>query len=260
MKRVLVPALAAILTVAGCGPHDPVGAAAPTVKAAGEAGFEAAPRVVAIEPLPGGGLLIRGEGAAGAPLRLASPDGRAFESQAAADGVWTMRLVTSGEPGLFGLSSQVAGRPVQAEGYVALAPGAAALLRPGSGARRIGAVQAGFHLDAVDIDASGGAVVSGYAAPGAAVTASVDGAVAGESVAGASGAFSVSLVEPVGKAITVRSGGAEGTVAVAGVRPSRPAHGPYAIARRDDAWRIDWMTPGGGLQTTLLLDRAGGGA
>jgi len=29
--------------------------------------------------------------------------------------------------------------------------------------------------------------------------------------------------------------------------------GHYRAAREKDGWRIDWMTPGGGAQATLLL-------
>lgn len=263
MKRVLVPAAAAVLMVAGCGPQAPVGAAAAPTKAPGEAGFETAPHILKVQALPGGGLILHGDAAARSPIRLASPDGRVFESQTDAKGVWIMRLPTVGAPGLFGLSSRAAGRAVQAEGYVALLPEpvpAVALLRGGAGAVRIADPRAGLRIEALDVDASGSAVVSGFAAPGAPLSAGMDGTAAGQGTADTDGAFSISLGQPLTGAVTVRAGSDAATVTVGGVRPVRPAAGPYAISRLPAAWRIDWMTPGGGLQATILFDPAGAGA
>ena len=45
--------------------------------------------------------------------------------------------------------------------------------------------------------------------------------------------------------------------ASATLSPALPlAHGPFRAARSATGWRIDWLTPGGGVQTTLLIQTA----
>lgn len=53
--------------------------------------------------------------------------------------------------------------------------------------------------------------------------------------------------------------GAELAAAKVGVSAPQPMPPdvPYRGQRVDGGWRIDWLTPGGGPQTTLVLDDAG---
>jgi hypothetical protein len=37
-------------------------------------------------------------------------------------------------------------------------------------------------------------------------------------------------------------------------QPIHIATPPFDAERLDGAWRIDWMTPGGGVQSTVLFD------
>ena len=79
---------------------------------------------------------------------------------------------------LFGLSEQVAGRPVRAEGYLAVLPGPgrpAAVLGAGTGAETLGPPVSGLALTAVDFDTGGDAVASRFAKAGAPLRVSVDG-------------------------------------------------------------------------------------
>jgi hypothetical protein len=77
---------------------------------------------------------------------------------------------------------------------------------------------------------------------------------------GPTGAFTVALGEPLGftghKLEIVE--GARRADAGPSLSPAEPlSGGPYRATLTPGAWRIDWMTPGGGLQTTLLLARDG---
>ena len=116
---------------------------------------------------------------------------------------------------------------------------------------------------AVDFDSKGGTVVSGRAAPGALVDLWVDGARRTRAAAGPGGSFSAPLDEPLAftdHRLEIVEGARR---ADAGPRLSPPeplTAGPYRATLTPSAWRIDWITPGGGLQTTLLLARDGGAA
>ncbi len=133
-----------------------------------------------------------------------------------------------------------------------LRPGTAAVpLRP---SRRL-------EIASVDFDGAGAAVVGGSAKPGDAVRLELDGAEAGEDRADTRGAFSVSLPEalkPGAHALAAVTPSGRSEVSF-DASPAAPlAQPPFAAARAGDAaWRIDWMTPGGGVQTTLLFDVPG---
>lgn len=211
-----------------------------------------------------GGAVLSGQSEPDVRLRLASPDGGAYGATADDGGRWTIAIPASAEVRLFGLSEEAAGRVVQGEGYVAVLPAPcrpAVLLRAGAGAALLEQSPA-LRIVAVDFDAAGGAVVSGTASPGAAVRGVVDGAAAGETHAGPRGHFSMALAETLkdgAHQIQVQSP-AGATLALVKVSAPQPATGvPYRGQRLGDAWRIDWLTPGGGPQSTVVFDPAGGG-
>jgi hypothetical protein len=82
-------------------------------------------------------------------------------------------------------------------------------------------------------------------------------------VADRTGRFTLPLNEPLdagahGFDLTSASG--EQQFAVTIDTPQPLTQGPFVAARQGRAWRIDWRTPGGGEQTTLVLDQAGPGA
>jgi hypothetical protein len=157
------------------------------------------------------------------------------------------------------VAEEAGGQRVEAEGLIAVLPGAptAAVLRAGAGAQVTpGADKATLKIQAVDYDMAGGAVVSGRAGAAAPVRVLVDGQVAAEGAAGADGRFSLTLPKalPPGRhrleAMTPQ-GAAEADVAV--TPPAPPRNAPYQAQAEPFGWRVDWITPGGGAQTTLLL-------
>jgi hypothetical protein len=150
-------------------------------------------------------------------------------------------------------------RTVQSEGYLAITPnGHAAQLRSGAAAMVLGARGRSLRVLAVDFDKQGGAVVSGAASPGADVGITIDG-VQRQTAADADGRFILTLNEPL-------PAGEHQIEAVEGptrVRVELPvsaavpfAPGPFRAESTPFGWRIDWMTPGGGVQTTLMFEGA----
>jgi hypothetical protein len=179
---------------------------------------------------------------------------------ASPEGRWRIILPPSPDMRLYSLSMIDGGRIVQSEGYLAVAPDLVAQLRAGAGARLYGEPSGAPRVTAVDYDSKGGCVVSGVAASGQAVAIRVDGVGRGGARADVTGRFSLALDEPVAAgshALDVGAGDQSSHVTF-DVRPagSMPAI-PLRAARLGHGWRVDWTTPGGGLQTTLLFASTG---
>lgn len=256
----LVLTMAVVL--AACGRRDD--AAALAHSAAGADGdYLAPPSLGGVTLAPDGRLSLTGDAAAGLTVRLASPTGQALYAPADDRGQWRIDVTEAGEPRLFGLSMSDAGgkRTVQAQGYLAILPGGqAAQLRAGAGATVFGAALGGVRILALDYDRQGGAVVAGIAAPGATIGVRVDGVQRGQNTTDAEGRFEVSLSEPLarGDHQIDASDGEHVAHTVAPVSPAPTLNpGPYRAERVSLGWRIDWLTPGGGVQSTIIMDRPG---
>lgn len=256
--------MALTLGLAACGPKAPGAAASSrSESAASEASYHAPPVVTQAQALPGGALLVSGSAAPGVKVRLATPAGQASYADVDSKGAWRLALPAAAQMRLFGLSMSLPGRAVQAEGYFAVTPeGRLAELRAGAGAVTLG--ETGFRISAVDFDRQGGAVVSGLAAAKASLRVFVDGAARGVTPAGAEGRFSVALNEPLtpGDHLLAVADGAQTRSVTVSIGPAEPlTAGPFRAERVPEGWRVDWVTPGGGVQSTLLLDpKAGRGA
>jgi len=256
----VVAALGA-LALAACGRgeegwrRDP--AATKAEQPAPQAGYLKPPRVVsAIRE--GAAVALSGQAEPSSSVRLGAPTGEALVGKADAAGAWRLVTPLAGEPRLYGLSMTLEDRTVQAQGYLMVAPnGAAVLLRAGAGAEVMGKSSLSPRLLAMDYDRSGGAVVSGVGTPGAGLGVRVDRATRGEGKVGEDGRFSISLDQPLtagAHTIQVAGEGGEQQVVVEVSPPATPTNGPVASTLTALGWRVDWMTPGGGLQTTQLLD------
>lgn len=251
---ILIAAMGAILGVAACGEAPPAEAAKPAPSA--EAGYLESPRIIAVE-VREGSTRLRGRARPGSTVRLATPGGEALHAEADKEGGWRLTLSSSAEPRIFGLSTSAGGRTVQAEGYVLVTPaGEAAVLRAGSGALRFDAA-APPRITAFDFDREGGAAVSGRAPPGETVTVRIDGGQAAEGRADEAGRFNIALPEPApaGRRLVEITGEAfqdQASVELSAAQPVQP--GPFRLTAAPSGVRVDWMTPGGGVQSTLLLD------
>jgi hypothetical protein len=198
-------------------------------------------------------------------VRLSSPppNSVAYGATARDNGEWSIATPGSPDVGLFGVAEELLGRDVQGEGYVAVLPSpgpAGALLRAGGGAAvLVNRPAAGLRIAAVDYDGSGAAAVSGLARPGAVARLAVDGAAAGEARVGERGRFSISLtssLKPGDHEVRVDCADQSVTVKFTLDHPRTISGLPYHGERTPGGWRIDWLTPGGGEQTTLIFDAA----
>jgi hypothetical protein len=224
-----------------------------------EAGYLAPPRVETVRPGPGG-VTLSGIAAPGGQVRLATPAGQVQFAPADARGHWTVVLPASAQARIFGLSATTHGRSAQAEGYLLVTPsGQGALLRAGASAVRIDP-PAKPGLRAVDFDRGGGMEISAGVAPGSVVTMLMDGRQIAQGRADSAGRYQVSLggqtpVKPGAHRIQVFGDGYalmdQATVQVSAAAPL--AEGPVRSQLTSAGLRVDWLTPGGGVQSTLLV-------
>jgi hypothetical protein len=259
-------AAAALIVVAlaltGCGRSAPTGQSSsqPTA-AADDSGYRQPPNVSQAVRAQGGTVVLSGRALPDATVRLASPDGRGQETAADSSGGWSLAVKSDG-PAIYSLSQEADGRRDHAQGYVAVLPhGApAAVLRSGAGAVSLAGAPGRPQILAVDFDGSGATVVSGWAAPGKALRVLVDGVAVNEGAAGPSGRFFLALPKPLTPGTrTVRVAAPDGSAdeVALDVSQAAPLAGVLHAAARGSAWRLDWMTPAGGGQSTVLFAPSG---
>jgi len=166
--RALVLASALALPVAACSPSG--GFAARQAQAGADApdpGYRAAPSLSAVAKGADGAVSLSGRALPSSQLKMVSLTGvDAGPIRADGSGVWTAQVGPVSEPALYTLTEEVGSQKVEAEGLVAILPGAptVALLRAGFGAEvvRDGGKEP-LKILAVDYDVAGSAVVSGAA-------------------------------------------------------------------------------------------------
>ena len=222
-----------------------------------QAGDLAPPRVDTVRFGPNG-MVLSGVTQAGIKVRLASPDGQVVSARADPQGRWSIGLPLVPAPRIFGLSVAAGDRRAQAEGYVLFSPtGQAALLRAGAAALRLDLPRRpGFA--AIDFDRGGGMEVSAAVPPGASVILRLDGSQVDQHRADAKGHYEVSLgsptpIKPGAHQVQIFGDGFTDEVVVQ-VSPAAPlANGPLRSQLTTAGLRVDWMTPGGGEQSTLLV-------
>jgi hypothetical protein len=252
-------ALSALLLLAGCN-GKPLAAAGAEPAASEDPGDLTPPMPDAVRATANGWSLS-GTAPAGARVRLATPQGEMLNAAADAQGRWTIALGPVADARIFGLSATAKGRQIQSEGYVLVtAKGQAAVLRAGAGARRIDPAR-GPGLRAIDFDRGGGLEISAAAAPGATVIVKLDGRQAAEGRADASGRYDASL-PAAGSQTRILPGAHQAQVFGDGfsdgvgfqVAAAPPlAQGPLRSQLTSAGLRVDWMTPGGGVQSTILV-------
>lgn len=249
-----------VLALAACDGAGPTAAPVQPHREGLEAGYVAPPHVTSLEP-SGAQVLLVGEGAPGAVVRLATPQGDAVEAKVDATGHWRLGAPARPQAAIFGLSQVVSGRTVQSQGYMLITPdGRGVLLRAGAGAVLLGD-RPETGLTTFDIDRDGGAVVSGRGPAGGSVSARVDGRKLGEGRIDPDGRFALALSGPVAPGLhSVKVFGDSVDAGLAfEVSPAAPlTDGPFRATAVPAGLRVDWMTPGGGVQTTFVAGPASG--
>jgi hypothetical protein len=200
------------------------------------------------------GVSLRGAAAAGAAVQLATPAGEAVSTRADAEGRWRLDLPPSGQARIFGLSAESGGRRVQSQGYLLVGPrGQTAVLRAGAAALRLDHA-AGSRIASLDFDGEGGALLSGWAAGGTDVLVRLDGKPVGEARTDDAGRFTLALPRLAAGPHRIEATGVAFTDELQmDASPAAPlAAGPLNSEPIPRGLRADWLTPGGGIQSTIL--------
>jgi hypothetical protein len=265
-KRTAQALLAALtlggMALAGCGPESGAwrGEAPPAPDdPAADAGYLRPPQANSSR-LVSGQVVLSGLARADAEVRLGSPTGEVLNGRSDAQGAWTVRLPASQEVRLFGLSMDGGpGGRVQAQGYLAVLPdGRSAELRSGTSAMVIAPPSDPPRLLAVDFDRDGALTVAGLVKADAGLSLRIDRTAQGATKADHGGRFDLVIDRPVApgrRTFEIAGETGEQTVVVP-IGAADPLDGPFRAARVGSGWRIDWITPGGGVQSTVILDPA----
>ena len=255
-----------ILVVSACGQGEGRNSAwrgeAPRASAdpAAEAGYLKPPVLTASQVLADGRIGLTGSAEASVEVRLGAPGGEAVTTRAGSDGIWSVSVPPAASVQLFGLSmSADDGRRVQAQGYLAILPdGRAAQLRSGASAQVVGVSSVEPRLLSVDFDRDGAASVAGVALPESGVSLRVDRIAAGAGKTDREGRFHLAIERPLAtgsRRFEIAGERGEQTLPLS-ISPASALGAPFRAFKVGPHWRIDWMTPGGGVQSTLVLGRA----
>lgn len=222
------------------------------------------PSVLTAEAGADGVFRIEGVAQPGARVQLIQADDSAIGVQADDQGHWSLTAPASPDVRLFVLTMTIGARTVGGEGYMMLAPdGRVALLRAASASQVLTPVTRRPKILSVDFDREGGAMIGGVSPAGSGMNIRVDHRPAGDVTADAQGRFTAAIRDKLGPGphLIDISGDAGGDQIVVNGSPA-PSLGAslFRAQRLDQAWRIDWMTPGGGLQSSIVVVRSETGA
>ncbi len=220
------------------------------------------PRVTGATWAAPGQLAVSGVAAPDAIVRMSSPEGQSWGTTAGADGAWSFTLPVAATPRMVSLSAEQSGRVMHADGALIVSPQPGVpfvIARAGYGSRGPELRRSEPLILALDFDRGGGALISGVAKPGASVRLLVDGAQTGETRASENGEFVVpSISRPLGVGDhQFRVETADGVaVTAAKIQDAPPLTSAYRATAAAEGWRLDWRTPSGGIQSTLIFASA----
>ena len=262
-------AAALTFTLGGCGEAASDTAQRPPARppAAGEPAFLTPPQITVARRQSNGEIDLAGRAPAGSLVRLASPEGLQLTATAAGDGGWRMTLPGADAPRLYALSAALGARTLRGEGAVATSPApasAALLLRAGAPSLPLDGGASGLVLEAADFDGAGGLAAAGAAPANAPLRLSLDGRPAAVGQADATGRFGLLAVQgdlkPGLRDLRLEAGGAAVQRTVDATPAAPPPGKAFSTRRVAAGWRIDWVIPGSGAQSTIVFDRPPAGA
>jgi hypothetical protein len=252
----VVASILALALLAGCGEKETAVNVAGDDQAAPAGDYRPAPELLGGGVLGDGSVQLFGSATPGAVVRLRSPDGAQQFATADARGVWRFTLAASPQPRLLGLSMSDKGQIVQAVSFLFLSPdGMVARLKAGGGTQAAAPSKPGLAALALDYDNQRAATLSGASGPHETVTVRVDGVERGQATADSTGRFVLPLpLLPAGAHEFDLMGATQEVHFSASIdAPAALSQAQYAATRAGQGWRVDWRTPGGGGQTTLIL-------
>ncbi|MGA9657597.1 MAG: hypothetical protein WBQ60_00650 [Asticcacaulis sp.] len=231
--------------------------AAPSGSAMLAAGYSFAPEITGVEMGGSDMFIVTGKTVANARVRFSYDQKRSIGVTSDSRGHFRAELPVGKNGGLYDVGSEDEGRLIYAEGRLYIPPGhpeKAVLLRAGSPSLPL------FNdktvVAVLDYDSAGAVAITGRTQPNTAVEVTLNDDIWRVS-SDAQGLYSATMQIPPPSAqdninnLTVDTGG---THTVRNFKDSMPkVKGADNITRFEEGWRIDWVLPGGGMQTTLVF-------
>lgn len=253
-----LPVFLAVAGLSGCAPPAPKQALDDEAAMRAE-GYASAPRITSVSAGAPGRVMLGGEAQPGSRVRVqyGAGGGQAIGSTADSKGRYRVDLPTTPVGGLYDVSTvENGGREMHADGRLFVPPDVqdrAVLLRTGAPSLSIGGPQA--PLSVVDFDGAGALIISGRVAPATEVEVSVDGGPPATVQSGPDGIYHVKgqVSSPERGAqivLNVHAGSTDVGRTLLFTVPD--ADRGDQMSRVDGGWRVDWVLPGGGMQSAIV--------
>ncbi len=231
--------------------------AADATSAMEAAGYWRAPEITGVDQAGSNMFVVMGQTIANARVRFGYSGQRAVGVTSDSKGRFRAELPSSPEGGLFDLSTEDGGRSMHADGRLFIpagAPGKAVLMRPG--APSLALFNDIMPVAVIDYDRAGALAIAGRVAPTTTVEVILNGEIRARTTSDDRGFYTATTqIDPpeeteAANTLSIMAGGKE---TVRNFNDSLMATDTDRITRFADGWRIDWVLPGGGMQTTLVF-------
>ncbi len=221
------------------------------------AGYWRAPEITGVDQTGSNMFVVTGQTIPNARVRFSYSGQRAVGVTSDSKGRFRAELPSGPDGGLFDLSTEDSGRSMHADGRLFIpagAPGKTVLMRPG--APSLALFNDLTAVAVIDYDRAGAVAIAGRVAPTAAIEVVLNGEIRARTTSDDRGFYTATTqIEPpdeseAANTLSVMAGGKE---YVRNFKDSRINTDGDRITRFEDGWRVDWVLPGGGMQTTLVF-------
>ena len=253
-KTGLALCLSALACLAACKEKPKATEATSAMEAAG---YWLAPEITGVDQTGSNIFVVTGQTIPNARVRFSYSGNRAVGVTSDSKGRFRAELPSGPNGGLFDLSTEDRGRSMHADGRLFIpagAPDKAVLMRPGSPSLALFNDLAAVAV--IDYDRAGALAIAGRVAPTTSIEVILNGEIRARTTSNDRGFYTATTqIEPPVKAATdntlsVIAGGKE---SVRNFSDSLITVDGDRITRFEDGWRVDWVLPGGGMQTTLVF-------
>ena len=221
------------------------------------AGYWRAPQITGVDQAGSNIFVVTGQTIANARVRFSYSGRRAVGVTSDSKGKFRAELPSGPDGGLFDLSTEDSGRTMHADGRLFIPAGApekTVLMRPG--APSLALFNETTPVATIDYDRAGALAVAGRVAPATAIEVVLNGEIRARTNSDDRGFYNATTqIDPpvereTANSLSIIAGGKE---TVRNFNDSRIAGDNDSIIRVGDSWRVDWVLPGGGMQTTLVF-------
>lgn len=250
----LVLGLSALAGLVACGEKPKT---TETTGAMEAAGYWRAPEITGVDQVGSNIFVVTGQTIPNARVRFSYSGQRAVGVTSDSKGRFRAELPSSPEGGLFDLSTEDGGRSMHADGRLFIpagAPGKAVLMRPG--APSVTLFNDFAVVAVIDYDRAGALAIAGRVAPTTAIEVILNGEIRARTTSDDRGYYTATtqieppLREETANTLSIMAGGKE---TIRNFNDSLSKTESDRITRFEDGWRVDWILPGGGMQTTLVF-------